>query len=72
MEKKFIAQGIPGLKLGYRGAKSQLKKEEEESTIKWLLCQEYWDISELEIYLIEEYDVIFKSKESYYKIYRKG
>ena len=71
-KKIFIAQGIPGLKLGYRGAKSQLKKEEKESTIKWLLCQKYWDISELKIYLIEEYDVIFKSKESYYKIYRKA
>jgi len=36
----------------------------EESTIKWLLGQEDWEISELEIYLIEEYAVIFKSKES--------
>ena len=44
----------------------------EESTIKWLLGQKYWDISELKIYLIEEYDVIFESKESYYKIYRKA
>ena len=24
-KKRFIAQGIPGLKLGYRGAKTQLK-----------------------------------------------
>jgi transposase len=71
-KKRFIAQRIPGIKLGYRGAKTKLTKEEEEETIKWLLCQEYWDISELEISLIEEYDVIFKSKESYYKIYKKA
>jgi transposase len=71
-KKRFIAQGIPGIKLGYRGAKTKLTKEEEEETIKWLLCQESWDISELEIYLIEEYDVILKSKESYYKIYKKA
>ncbi len=70
-KKRFITQGIPCLRLGYRGAKTKLTTE-EESTIKWLLCQEYWDISELEIYLIEEYDVIFKSKKSYYKIYRKA
>ena len=63
MEKRFITQGIRGLRLGYRVAKTKLtKKEEEELTIKWLVCQEYWDISELEIYLIEEYEVIFKSK----------
>jgi transposase len=71
-KKRFITQGIPGLRLGYRGAKTKLTREEEESTIQWLSCQEYWDISELEIYLIEEYDVIFESKESYYKIYRKA
>ncbi len=71
MEKK-ITQGIPGLKLGYTGAKTKLTREEVESTIKWLLCQEYWDISELEIYLIEEYDVIFKSQETYYNIYKKA
>ena len=62
--------------MGYRGAKTKLTTEEEGSTIKWLLGQEYWDIiSELEIYLIiieEKYDVIFESKESYYKIYRKA
>jgi transposase len=40
--------------------------------LKWLLSQDYWDISELEIYLIEEYDVVFEAKESYYKIYRKA
>ncbi|MEM9542417.1 MAG: winged helix-turn-helix domain-containing protein, partial [Cyanobacteria bacterium P01_E01_bin.42] len=26
----------------------------------------------LEIYLIEEYDVVFEAKESYYQIYRKA
>ena len=71
-KKTFIAQGIQCLKLGYTGAKTKLTREEVESTIKWLLCQEYWDISELEIYLIEEYDVIFKSQETYYKIYNKA
>lgn len=69
---RFIKLGIQGLKLGYKGAKTKLNKEQEEKTIKWLVCQEYWDISELEIYLIEEYDVIFESKESYYQIYRKA
>ena len=43
-KKRFIIQGIPALRLGYRGAKTKLTTEEEESTIKWLLGQEYWDI----------------------------
>ena len=71
-KKRFMEQGIQGLRLGYKGAKTKLTKEEKEETIKWLLCQEYWDISELEIYLIEEYNVVFESKESYYGIYREA
>ena len=30
MKKRFITQGIPGLRLGYRGAKTKLTGEEEE------------------------------------------
>ena len=71
-KKRFIEQGIQGLRLGYKGAKTKLTSQEKEETIKWLLCQEYWDISELEIYLIEEYNVVFESKESYYGIYREA
>lgn len=71
-KKRFIESGIEGLRLSYKGAKTKLSKSQKEETIKWLLCQEYWDISELEIYLISEYDVIFESKESYYKIYREA
>jgi putative transposase len=37
--KRFITQGIPSLKLGNRGAKTKLIKEEKKATIKWLLCQ---------------------------------
>ena len=33
-KKRFITQGIPGLRLGYRGAKTKLTTEKEESTIK--------------------------------------
>ena len=53
-------------------SKKKLNEVQEKETIKWLLSQDYWDISELEIYLIEEYDVVFESKESYYQIYRKA
>lgn len=68
----FNNSGIEGLRLKYKGAKKKLTLFQETETIKWLLCQDYWDISELEIYLIESYDVVFKSKESYYKIYKKA
>jgi transposase len=71
-KKIFIKQGIQGIRIGYKGAKKKLTEEEKEETIKWILCQEHWDVSELKIYLIEEYDVVFESPESYYKIYREA
>ena len=34
--------------------------------LAWQKAQNYWDISELECYLIEQYDVVFQSPASYY------
>jgi transposase len=36
--------------------------------VEWIINQEAWDISELESHLIEKYDVVFKSRQSYYEI----
>ncbi|NES73965.1 MAG: IS630 family transposase, partial [Okeania sp. SIO2D1] len=41
---------------------------EKEAVINWIKSQKYWDLSELECYLIEEYGVVFKSLSSYYEL----
>lgn len=71
-KNNFQKRGIKGLKLAYKGACPKLSDTEKEEVIKWLLCQEYWDVWDLETHLAEEYDVVFESKESYYKILRKA
>ena len=71
-KKIFQDSGIEGLMLKHKGAKKKLTSVQESETIQWLLEQEYLDISELEVYLIQSYDVVFKSKVSYYKIYKKA
>lgn len=65
---RFEAWGIPGIKLAYKGSQSFLKKEQVEEVIAWIISQKHWDISELEVYLIEQYDVIFQSPQSYYTL----
>lgn len=60
--------GIEGLKVSYKGSQSYLNKEEKEAVMSWLKEQKYWDLSELECYLREKYDVVFKSKSSYYEL----
>lgn len=71
-KRAFEMGGISALKLGYKGAKSYLSKSERQSVIEWLIKQNSWDISELEIYLIEEYDVVFMSPQSYYQLLKEA
>ncbi|HBB34468.1 MAG TPA: hypothetical protein DC064_22430, partial [Cyanobacteria bacterium UBA9273] len=58
--KRFKEAGIAGLRLSYKGAKSYLTEKQRQEVINWLRAQEYWDLSELESYLIKQYDVVFK------------
>lgn len=71
-QKKYIERGIAGLKLGYQGSKSYLTIKEKTAIIEWLRPPERRNISELERHLIETYDVVFKSPESYYHILRES
>lgn len=68
----FEACGIPGIKLAHKGSKGLLTKEQTSEIIAWLISQEHWDVSELEIYLIEQYDVVFQSAQSYYELMNKA
>ena len=71
-QKKYLEQGIGGLKLGYQGGKSYLTPSQLAAVREWLIPPERRNISELERYLMEEYDVVFKSPESYYQILRES
>lgn len=65
-KKRFVAAGVEGLKLSYKGGKGYLTKKEKQEVIAWLQKQSDWSLYELKKYLIEEYNVVFKSASSYY------
>ena len=67
-QKRFKSAGIEGIKLSYKGSQSYFSREEKQALIAWLQKQEHWDLSELECYLIEQYDVAFQSPTSYYRL----
>lgn len=69
---QFEDRGIPGLKLSYQGAKSYLDEEQKQKVFSWLQQQKYWDIAELECYLIDQFDVAFKSQTSYYNLLKEA
>lgn len=68
----FEYGGIERLKSHHKGGQSFLNRCQQEEVIDWLIEQEAWDISELEAYLIERYDVVFKSRQSYYDLLKKA
>lgn len=70
--RKYLAGGVAALKLKYPGLKSYLTKEQLSATIQWLSQPKNRNIPELKRYLISNYHVIFKSRESYYRSLKAG
>ncbi|WP_088431532.1 IS630 family transposase [Halomicronema hongdechloris] len=71
-KNRFEAQGIEGIKLGYQGSKSYLTPDDRTEIISWLRTRNYWNFDELVSYLDEHYDVIYKSKQSYYTLFSEA
>lgn len=68
----FLSEGIAGLRLKYKGAKPLLNVEEKEEILKWLQQKNYWDLKELYSYILTNYNVTFKSKQSYYDLFKEA
>ena len=68
----FKSGGLTALKSSYRGGKGYLNPNERQAVIQWLIEQKTWDISDLEVYLIEKYDVVFQSRQSYYQLLKEA
>jgi transposase len=70
--KAFNVRGIEGIKLGYQGAKGKLTSEQKAEIIEWVRTKNYWHLDELVNHLEDKYDVIYKSKQSYYDLFELG
>jgi putative transposase len=71
-KKAFKVEGTAGIKLGYQGAKGKLTIEQRIEVIEWLKTKEYWHLDELMNHLEDKYDVVYKSKQSYYALFEQG
>lgn len=69
-KKAFLAQGVKGLTLGYKGAKPCLNQQEKAAVINWLKSKDNWNLRELQNYLKVNYQIEFKAKRSYYKLFK--
>ena len=50
-KKAFLAQGVKGLTLGYKGAKPCLNSQEKAEVINWLKSKDNSNLRELRNYL---------------------
>lgn len=68
----FQSGGLTALKSSYKGGKGYLNQIERQTVIEWLIQQKTWDVSDLEVALIEKYDVVFQSRQSYYQLLKEA
>lgn len=68
----FKCGGLSALKSSYQGGKGYLNQVEIRGVIEWLIEQKAWDISDLEVDLIEKHDVVFQSRQSYYQLLKEA
>ena len=71
-KRAFKVGGIAGIKLGYQGAIGKLTTEQRREIIEWLKAKDYWHLDELINHLEDRYEVVHKSKQSYYDLFEAG
>ncbi len=62
--QRYEREGILSLKLAHRGSTGYLDPEQRLKVIQWLQAKNAWHLSELQIYLEDDYEVVSKSKQS--------
>jgi len=69
-KKVFEDEGVAGLKLGYKGTVGYLSQDARDEIIAWQREQRRWDLSALRARVKNKYGVVYKSKQSYYDLFR--
>ena len=62
-------KGVGALLSGYKGSESFLTDLERKEIISYLQSKTHFSIEELRDYIENKYDVIYKSKQSYYELF---
>jgi putative transposase len=68
----YEEQGANALLLNYRGKPGYLSEEEKQEVVSFLKQQSYFSVEQLRDYLESQYQVVYKSKQSYYNLLDEG
>jgi putative transposase len=67
-KQRYEAQGIAGLKVNYWGTQGYLSPEQKAAVLSWMSQKEIWTIEEVMEHLETEYNVVYRSRQSYYTL----
>ena len=70
--QRYEESGVLGLQLGYSGSVGYLKPEQRQEVMDWLKRKNYWNLTELQQHIEQEYEVVFNSKQSYYTLFEQA
>lgn len=66
----FKEQGISGLTLKHQGSTGYLDANAHLAVIEWLQQKSYWNLSKLKQHVLDNYNVMFASSQSYYDLFK--
>jgi putative transposase len=70
--QRYEQSGVSGLRLGYAGSVGYLDAGQRQEVIAWLKRKNYWNLTELQQQIEQEYEVVFDSKQSYYTLFKEA
>ena len=71
-KNRVLFEGVESLIIQYKGTQGYLNSQDKDAVIQWLRSQDYWRLGDLQLHLEREYQVVFKSKQSYYNIFNEA
>ena len=68
---RYEQSGVSGLRLGHKGSVGYLSATQRQDVMAWLKNKDYWNLTELQQHIEQEYEVVFESKQSYYTLFKE-
>lgn len=67
-KKRYLAEGVDGLRLGYKGSQPYLSADQRVQINAWLATQSQPSVASLASYIQTQFGVVFRSSQSYYDL----
>ena len=71
-EKRYQEDGVAGLRLAHKGSCGYLSQSQRAAVIHWIQEKSQRSLWEVIEYIEQEYDVLYRSLESYYALLRQA